>query len=90
MTQIRAIVHGRVQGVCFRAETVSAARRLGLTGYACNLADGTVEVIAAGNQAAVKSLLDFLHQGPTLAEVTGVDVDWEDQTPVEERFDIRF
>jgi acylphosphatase len=90
MTQIRAIVHGRVQGVCFRAETVSTGRRLGLHGYARNLTDGTVEVIAAGNQAAVKSLVDFLHEGPALAEVTRVDIDWDDQTPVEDRFDIRF
>jgi acylphosphatase len=89
MTQIRAIVHGRVQGVCFRAETVATGRRLGLTGYARNLTDGTVEVIAAGNQAALKSLVDFLHEGPTLADVTRVDIDWEDGTPVADRFDIR-
>ena len=90
MTQIRAIVHGRVQGVCFRADTISAARRLGLKGYARNLPDGTVEVVASGDEAAVASLVDYLHQGPALAAVSKVDVAWGDQTPIDEGFRIRY
>ncbi len=90
MRQFRAIVSGRVQGVCFRAETVSAGRRLGLRGYARNLADGRVEVIAAGEERALDSLLRFLRHGPSLAQVEGVEIDWDDATDLEERFEVRY
>jgi acylphosphatase len=89
MSQFRAVVRGRVQGVCYRAETVSAARQLGLRGYARNLPDGSVEVVAAGERDALESLLAFLHEGPTLAHVERVEIDWEDATPPGEEFRIR-
>ena len=89
MSQFRAVVCGRVQGVCYRAETVSAGRQLGLRGYARNLPDGSVEVGAAGGRDALESLLAFLHEGPTLARVERVELDWEDATPPGEEFRIR-
>lgn len=70
----RARVEGRVQGVYFRASTAAEARRLGLSGHARNLADGSVEVLAVGPSAAVATLLDWLWQGPPLARVTAVTV----------------
>ncbi len=90
MSQFRAIVHGRVQGVCFRAETVSTGRSLGLKGYARNLPDGTVEVVAGGEEGPLKGLLDFIHHGPTLARVERVDIDWEDLTPTAAGFEVRY
>jgi acylphosphatase len=72
---VRAQVRGRVQGVGYRASTVYEARRLGLTGWARNLPDGTVEVVARGDTAAVDALLAWLQQGPRGARVTGVDVE---------------
>ena len=90
MKQLRAIVTGRVQGVCFRAETVSVARRLALNGFARNLPGGEVEVVATGAQEALQELLDFIHRGPMLARVEGVAIDWNDDTPITDGFQIRY
>ncbi|MCA9757795.1 MAG: acylphosphatase [Candidatus Eisenbacteria bacterium] len=71
-SQIRAIVRGRVQGVYFRASTREEAQKLGLRGYAKNLADGSVEVVAEGPEDALKQLVDYLHRGPAHARVDQV------------------
>lgn len=68
----RCLVSGRVQGVYFRAATQQEARRLNVTGYAINLPDGHVEVLACGARQSVESLCDWLWQGPPHAEVSDV------------------
>lgn len=73
MSAARFLVTGRVQGVCFRASTREQARRLGLRGYARNLPDGRVDVLAVGKEAAIGQLQDWLHRGPPLAHVERVD-----------------
>lgn len=65
----RFFVSGRVQGVAFRAHTRQQALALGLRGYARNLADGRVEVVVAGDVAAIDTLERWLHHGPPLARV---------------------
>jgi acylphosphatase len=65
-------VRGRVQGVCFRASTRRQAVRLGLTGYARNLADGSVAVLACGTAAALDELERWLQRGPPTARVDAV------------------
>lgn len=70
---IKAWVSGRVQGVSYRAYTQREAQRLGLAGYARNLADGRVEVLACGDESQVRQLLDWLHQASPNARVTAVD-----------------
>jgi acylphosphatase len=72
-TGARFLVSGKVQGVCFRAATRDEARRLGLRGYARNLPDGRVEVLAAGEAAALDALMQWLQHGPPLAQVDGVE-----------------
>ncbi|MDE2195880.1 MAG: acylphosphatase [Gammaproteobacteria bacterium] len=67
-------VSGRVQGVAFRAGAVRRARALAITGYAKNLPDGRVEILACGEPAAVDSLCGWLWQGPPLAKVSDVVV----------------
>lgn len=69
----RFIVRGKVQGVWFRASTREQAQRLGLAGHARNLADGSVEVLAAGAADAVARLERWLHDGPPLARVDSVE-----------------
>jgi acylphosphatase len=68
----RFVIRGRVQGVGFRFYVEKQAQRLGLRGYAKNLSDGTVEVVAAGPVSAIEELVGHLHQGPRLAYVAGV------------------
>jgi acylphosphatase len=88
--QFRAIVRGQVQGVYYRATTVEEAQALGLGGYARNRADGSVEVVARGPRPRLEQLIDYLHRGPTLARVTGVEIDWGDRSEAPHPFSIRF
>jgi acylphosphatase len=66
-------VHGRVQGVWFRDSTRREAVRLGITGHAINLSDGSVEVLACGAREALAELETWLHEGPPLASVASVE-----------------
>jgi acylphosphatase len=65
----RCLVSGRVQGVFFRASTRAQAQRLGVTGYARNLPDGRVEVVACGPHERVADLCNWLQSGPPQAQV---------------------
>lgn len=67
-------VKGRVQGVWFRDSTRREAQALGLSGYATNLGNGDVEVLACGAANSLDRLQAWLQQGPPLASVSGVDV----------------
>ena len=82
MSAARFLVSGRVQGVWFRGATREQALALGLSGYARNLADGRVEVVAAGDAAALHALERWLWQGPVHADVTQVRRDDEAEMPV--------
>lgn len=74
MSATRFLVTGTVQGVGFRWFVGRTARRLGLTGFARNLPDGSVEVVAAGSEAALAELAAALAVGPPAARVRSVDV----------------
>lgn len=82
------VVHGRVQGVWFRASTQQAARRLGVKGWVRNESDGTVRGHAEGDPAALAALLRFLHEGPELARVERVDT-WEAEVEGAQDFEVR-
>ena len=75
MRRIRAIVSGRVQGVSFRAATCTQARTLGVVGGVKNRYDGSVELEAEGPDDKVAALIQWCHQGPPAARVSGVAVD---------------
>jgi len=70
----RCYVSGRVQGVFFRASARQRAIELGCAGYARNLPDGRVEVLAVAEPNAVQALIDWLWQGPPAAHVAQVEV----------------
>ena len=72
MSAARFIVSGKVQGVFFRASTREQAQRLGLRGYAKNLENGDVEVLAVGDHDAIDKIEAWLHHGPGAAHVAGV------------------
>jgi acylphosphatase len=74
----RCFVSGRVQGVFYRATCVRKAASLGLVGYAKNLADGRVEVLACGEPAAVEAFVQWLWEGSPASRVTDVAVETAD------------
>ncbi|WP_130620972.1 acylphosphatase [Dyella amyloliquefaciens] len=72
MGAARFLVSGRVQGVFYRASAREQALALGLSGYAKNLPNGRVEVVASGDNAALDALERWLWQGPPAAKVDAV------------------
>jgi len=84
----RFLVSGRVQGVAFRAHAQREAQALGLTGHACNLDDGRVEVIAHGDDAALDAFARWLAHGPPLARVDALSREPATTMPAPDRFDI--
>ncbi|HLH46498.1 MAG TPA: acylphosphatase [Acidimicrobiales bacterium] len=76
MAQVRRrlIVRGRVQGVFYRASCAREAQRLGVAGWARNRPDGSVEVVAEGDAAAVDQLTAWCRRGPSRAQVDDVEV----------------
>ena len=74
---IKATVHGRVQGVFFRATTRKVARELNLSGTVRNLSGWKkVEVHAEGEKAQIDKFIEFLKTGPPGAKVEKVDIEW--------------
>ena len=88
MVRVHLFVEGRVQGVNFRYNTYQEAIRLGVSGWARNLADGRVEAVYEGSQEAVEELLAWTRHGPEWARVTKMAM--EDEEPRgEQGFGIR-
>ncbi|MBU0909611.1 MAG: acylphosphatase [Proteobacteria bacterium] len=87
---IRAVVSGRVQGVCFRAYTREAALRYGVKGWVRNLPDGSVEALVSGDADPVERMIAWLHQGPPSSRVSRVTL--EEIEPDEQfaAFEIRY
>ena len=90
MQELRAIIHGRVQLVMFRDFTQRRAKKLGLKGFVRNLEDGSVEVLAQGEQQQLELLLDALHRGPLLAHVESVDSEMREPTAAFDTFKISY
>jgi acylphosphatase len=70
----KCLVAGRVQGVFYRGTAAQRARELGVRGYARNLPDGRVEVLACGEIQAVQSFVEWLWIGSSASRVTAVEV----------------
>lgn len=83
MKRIVVLVSGEVQGVGYRAYARRRAMELGLSGYAENLGDGRVEVVAEGPEEGLEQFLEFLRKGPRLSRVTALDVQWSQATGLE-------
>ena len=87
--QVKILVSGRVQGVCFRAFTQKQANKLGITGSARNLPGGQVEVLAFGASEAVEKLIEWCHKGPTTAKVDCVVIETVNVSDIPVEFEIR-
>ena len=71
--RVRTRIHGRVQGVWFRAATQEQARRHGVSGWVRNRPDGAVEALFEGTPEAVALLVAFVRRGPPAAQVARVE-----------------
>lgn len=78
--QIVALAEGRVQGVGYRAFCAHEATLLGVTGYAENLPDGRVLVVAEADEGTLRQFVDRLREGPPMSMVRGVTFRWEPYT----------
>jgi acylphosphatase len=86
---VRYLVSGRVQGVFYRVSAAAEAKRLHLAGWARNLTDGRVEVVAVGDARALSELAAWLWRGPPAAVVDGVRVEEWSGGGIPSGFDIR-
>ena len=69
-------VSGMVEGVGYRAFVERAASSMGLKGYCMNLPDGRVEVVVEGEREQVERLVKQLWEGPRMARVSNVQIEW--------------
>lgn len=83
------MVSGRVQGVFFRDNTRKKALQLGLKGYAKNLPDGNVEIVAQGSEEKLDELIAFVRKGPGISRVTDIKVGHR-QPEDFDSFDVRY
>jgi acylphosphatase len=71
---VRVFAGGRVQGVAYRFFAEKYAGRMGISGWARNLPDGRVEVLAEGSGGNIEVFLELLREGPRLARVDSFDI----------------
>ncbi|KXB02403.1 acylphosphatase [candidate division MSBL1 archaeon SCGC-AAA261F19] len=89
-TRAHVFISGRVQGVFFRSTTRSKAKNLSITGWVKNLKDGRVEAVFEGEDDKVKEMLDFCHEGSSAAQVSDVEINWEEYQGEFSGFEIRY
>lgn len=84
------LVAGKVQGVFYRSETASKARRLNVNGWVRNLSDGRVEAVFEGEETNVHKMIDFCRRGPPNAYVVSLDVKRQEWTGEFRDFAVRY
>ena len=90
MKKVQAIASGKVQGVGFRMYTQNQAKQLGVVGFVQNLIDGTVKIVAAGEDAKVDALINWAKSASPPAEVKDLQTEaMEYQLGEFNRFEIR-
>ena len=82
--QIHLLISGFVQGVFFRASVAQTARALKLVGFVRNLSNGSVELVAEGEEEALRKIAEWCWKGPPGARVEDVRIEWRE---AEGRFD---
>jgi len=83
------IISGKVQGVFFRTGVQNEAKKLGLTGYAANLENGAVEVVAEGEKEKLEELLMWCWHGPKGAMVADLEFSWGETTEGFDEFEVK-
>ncbi len=83
------IVEGLVQGVGFRYYVHRHATSLGLSGFAANLNDGSVEIEVEGNRSIIEEFIKMVKVGPRSAHVSNLTIEWMDAQSRYSHFEIR-
>ena len=78
MKQVHMYISGFVQGVGFREYVKKQARKMGVNGWARNLIDRRVEIVAQADEELLKKFVKIASRGPFLAEVKSVSVEWQE------------
>ncbi len=84
------LISGYVQGIFFRETTKRRAEELNVKGWVRNRHDGMVEAVFEGEEADVKTLVEFCKRGPPHAVVTNTELTWETYLNEFDDFEIRF
>lgn len=90
MERAHILISGIVQGVAFRYYAQHRAQDLNLRGWVRNCWDGKVEILVEGEKEKIEELVKWCHQGPPLAVVEEVTVEWQEYKGEYEKFNIRF
>ena len=90
MKRLHLFVFGRVQGVFFRANTRALAHTLNLKGFVRNLPDGSVEIVAEGEEEKLKELLEWAKRGPEGAVVEDMKIEWGEAKGEFKDFEIKY
>ena len=88
MTRAHVYVHGRVQGVFFRASARDNARLFDIKGWVKNCFDGSVEAVFEGKKDAVDNMVNWCRKGPSGALVEYIDVCWEEYSGEFDEFSV--
>lgn len=75
MKRVSILVRGKVQGVFYRASTVTKAQQLGVNGFVRNESDGSVYIEAEGNEEKLNELIAWCRVGPPRGRVDEVVVE---------------
>lgn len=82
-------IYGFVQGVGFRYYTIKEAQNLNLSGWVKNEPDGSVTILAEGEEENLKKLIDWAKKGPSFAQVKNIKTQWQEPKG-EEGFEVRY
>ncbi|MFN7088427.1 MAG: acylphosphatase [Candidatus Paceibacteria bacterium] len=88
MKAVKLKIYGRVQGVFFRHSARQVAKNLRISGWVRNADDGTVEILASGDEAELQEFISWCHKGPILARVRKVEIDYQVEAPPYKEFKI--
>ena len=88
--RVHLIIHGKVQGVFFRASARDKANELGLKGWIRNNSDGSVEIIAEGERVDLEKFTEWSHKGPRHSTVNHVVINWESYSDRFDEFTIEY
>ncbi len=76
MQQALLRIHGKVQGVFYRAGAKEKALSLNVKGHARNMPDGSVEVLLQGSRSAIEQFIEWAKEGPPSARVEEIHIEW--------------